>query len=65
MVKLQNKVHSLVKSGVLQPSDGIWKIAFLYGESWAFWKQELEDFGFAMQDPIRELVLVEAWEEEE
>lgn len=65
MVKLQRKVRSLVDSNILKPSDSIWKIAFLYGEAWSHWKQELLDFGFAMQDPVSEILLVEAWDEDE
>ncbi|MEC4984329.1 MAG: DUF4327 family protein [Oscillatoria sp. PMC 1068.18] len=65
MVKLQRQVRSLVDSKVLQPSDNIWKIALLYGEEWSYWKQELMDFGFSMQDPVSELLLVEAWDEDD
>jgi Domain of unknown function (DUF4327) len=64
MVKLQRKVSSLVESRVLKPSDSIWKIALLYGDQWTYWKQELLDFGFTMQDPVSELLMVEAWDEE-
>ena len=64
MVKLQRKVSSLVESKVLKPSDSIWKIALLYGDQWPYWKQELLDFGFEMQDPVSELMKVEAWDEE-
>jgi hypothetical protein len=64
MVKLQSKVSSLVESNILKPSDSIWKIAFLYGDDWAYWKRELLDFGFTMQDPISELIAVDAWDEE-
>ncbi len=64
MVKLQRKVSSLVDSKVLKPNDSIWKIALLYGDQWAYWKQELSEFGFTMQDPVSELLLVEAWDEE-
>ncbi len=64
MVKLQRKVASLVDSNVLKPKDSIWKIALLYGEQWAYWKQELSEFGFTMQDPVSELLAVEAWDEE-
>lgn len=64
MVKLQNKVRSLVDSKVLSPSDRIWKIALLYGDDWAYWKRELEDFGFTMQDPVNDLLIVECWEED-
>ena len=64
MVKLQSKVSSLVDSGILKPSDSIWKIAFLYEDKWDYWKQELLDFGFTMQDSISELIAVEAWDED-
>ena len=64
MVKLQRKVSSLVESNILKPSDSIWKIAFLYGDNWNYWKQELLDFGFTMQDPVSDLLVVEAWDEE-
>lgn len=64
MVKLQRKVASLVESNILKPSDSIWKIAFLYGDDWSYWKQELLDFGFTMQDPVNDLLVVEAWDEE-
>lgn len=64
MVKLQRKVSSLVEAKVLKPSDSIWKIALLYGDNWAYWKQELQEFGFTVQDPVSELLMVEAWDEE-
>ena len=64
MVKLQRKVSSLIESNILKPNDSIWKIAFLYGDDWKHWKQELLDFGFTMQDPVHELLMVEAWDEE-
>ncbi len=64
MVKLQNKVRSLVGSKVLSPSDQIWKIALLYGDDWAYWRRELEDFGFTMHDPVSDLLIVERWEED-
>jgi hypothetical protein len=63
MVKLQRQVQSLVESKVLKPNDSIWKIALLYGDEWPFWKQELQDFGFSMQDPVSELIAVEEWED--
>ena len=63
MVKLQRHVRSLVDSGVLKSTDGIWKIAFLYSDKWEFWKQELEAFEFSMKDPVSELLLVEEWDE--
>ncbi|WP_263971616.1 DUF4327 family protein [Leptolyngbya ohadii] len=65
MEKLQRQVRSLVQSKVLKPSDRIWKIAFLYGDDWAFWKRELQDFDFSMQDTIESLLAVETWEEDE
>ncbi|MDJ0733964.1 MAG: DUF4327 family protein [Nostocaceae cyanobacterium] len=64
MVKLQRNVRSLVESKIIKPSDSIWKIALLYGDEWQHWKQELQDFGFSMQDPISELLAVDAWDEE-
>jgi hypothetical protein len=64
MEKFQRQVSSLVESKVLKPSDRIWKIAFLYGEDWSFWKRELEDFDFSMQDPISDLLAVESWDDE-
>lgn len=64
MVKLQRKVRSLVDSKILKPGDNIWKIAFLYGDDWSFWKRELLEFGFSMQDPVSEILLVEAWDED-
>jgi hypothetical protein len=65
MVKVQRKVASLVESKILKPEDSLWKIAFLYGDEWSQWKQELLDFGFSLQDPVSELILVESWEDEE
>ncbi|MEB3150127.1 MAG: DUF4327 family protein [Sphaerospermopsis sp.] len=64
MVKLQRNVQSLVESKIIKPTDSIWKIALLYGNDWHHWKQELLEFGFSMQDPISELLAVEAWDEE-
>lgn len=64
MAKLQRHVRSLVDSGVLKSTDGIWKIAFLYRDKWDFLKQELEAFDFAMKDPVSELLLVEEWDED-
>jgi hypothetical protein len=53
-----------VESKIIKPSDSIWKIALLYGDDWSFWKKELIEFGFTMQDPIGDLLAVEAWDEE-
>ena len=64
MVKLQHHVRSLVESQIIKPNDSIWKIALLYGNEWSHWKQELLDFGFTMQDPVSDLLAVEAWDEE-
>ncbi len=64
MVKLQRKVSSLVESRLLKPEDRIGTIAMLYGSEWKHWKKELLDFGFTMQDPVRELLMVEAWDED-
>ncbi len=64
MVKLQRQVESLVNSKVLKPTDSIWKIALLYGDEWSYWKSELMDFGFSMQDPVQDLIAVEEWEDE-
>ncbi|MCY7321477.1 MAG: DUF4327 family protein [Phormidesmis sp. CAN_BIN36] len=64
MVKLQRQVRSLIDSKLLKPSDSLWKIALLYGDDWAYWKQELLSFEFTMQDPVSELLSVDAWDEE-
>jgi hypothetical protein len=64
MVKLQRKVRSLVDSKVIKPSDSLWKISLLYGDEWIYWKQELLDFGFSMQDPVGDLLTVEQWDDE-
>lgn len=65
MVKLQRHVNSLVASNIIKPTDKIWKISLLFGDDWSKWKQELLEFGFTTQDPISELLAVEAWEEED
>ncbi|MFP4008225.1 MAG: DUF4327 family protein [Spirulinaceae cyanobacterium] len=64
MVKFQRQVQSLVNSKIIKSDDSIWKIALLYGDEWSYWKSELEEFGFSMQDPIGELLVVEAWDED-
>jgi hypothetical protein len=64
MVKLQQKVASLVNSRIIQPHDSIGKIALLFGEKWSFYKSELLAFGFSMQDPVRDLLIVERWDED-
>ncbi len=63
MVKFQRQVRKLVNSNLVKPTDSLWKIALLYGDEWAYWKQELEDFEFSPQDPIKDLLAVETWEE--
>lgn len=65
MVKLQRQVRSLVDSNLIKPTDSIWKIAFLYGDEWPYWKQELQAYDFTMQDPVNDLLEVEAWEDED
>jgi Domain of unknown function (DUF4327) len=64
MVKFQHQIRSLVESKIVRPTDSIWKIALVFGNEWSYWKQELADFGFSMQDPVSELLSVEAWDEE-
>lgn len=64
MVKLQRHVHSLVESKIIKPTDSLWKIALLYGDEWSHWKEELLEFGFSLQDPISELLAVEAWDDD-
>jgi hypothetical protein len=64
MVKFQRQVQSLVDSNVIRSSEKLWKISLLYGDEWAHWKNELEEFGFTMQDSINDLLVVETWEEE-
>ncbi|AFY87786.1 MAG: hypothetical protein CLLPBCKN_004718 [Chroococcidiopsis cubana SAG 39.79] len=64
MVKFQHQIRSLVESKIVRPTDSIWKIALVFGNEWSYWKQELTDFGFSMQDPVSELLSVEAWDEE-
>lgn len=63
MVKLQRKVSSLVQSNIVKPEDNLGRIAFLLGNDWQYWKKELIDFDFSLQDPIQELLLVEDWDE--
>jgi len=63
MAKLQRQVRSLVESNLLKSSDRLWKIALLYGDEWSYWKRELEEFEFSMQDPISDLLAVETWED--
>lgn len=64
MVKFQHQIRSLVESKIVRPTDSIWKIALIFGNEWSYWKQELADFGFSMQDPVSELLSVDAWDEE-
>lgn len=64
MMKFQRQIQSLVDSKLLKPSDSLWKIALLYGDEWAFWKRELEEFDFSLHDPVSELLKVKVWEED-
>ncbi|MEM6612660.1 MAG: DUF4327 family protein [Cyanobacteria bacterium P01_C01_bin.72] len=64
MMKLQRKISSLVESNIVKPEDRIGKIALLLGNDWSHWKRELSDFDFSPQDQIRELLLVEDWDED-
>ncbi|MBD2579058.1 DUF4327 family protein [Oscillatoria sp. FACHB-1406] len=64
MVKFQRQLQSLVDSKALKPNDSIWKVALLYGDDWQYWKNELLDFGFTMQDAIGDVLVVEAWDED-
>jgi len=64
MFKLQRKVRSLVESNAMKPTDSIWKMAFLYGEEWSYWKKELQAYDFTMQDPVSEILAVEAWDDD-
>jgi hypothetical protein len=64
MEKFQRKIASLVEKKVLKPSDSLWKLALLYGDEWSYWKKELQDFGFTMQDPVQDVIAVDAWDEE-
>ncbi|MEO1401816.1 MAG: DUF4327 family protein [Cyanobacteria bacterium J06635_1] len=64
MAKFQRQVASLVDAKVIQPTDRLWKIAFLFNDDWAHWKKELEEFDFSMQDTIEDLLAVESWEED-
>jgi Domain of unknown function (DUF4327) len=65
MVKLQRQVQKLVDAKLLKPNESIWKIALLYGDDWAHWKQELLSFEFTMQDPVSDLLAVETWEDDD
>lgn len=63
MVKLQQKVASLINSQIIQPDDSIGKIALLFGDKWSFFKSELIAFGFSMQDPVSDILVVEKWDD--
>lgn len=65
MVRLQRQVRSLVEKKLLKPTDSLWKIALLYGDDWPYWKQELQAYDFTLQDPVGELLAVEAWDDDE
>lgn len=64
MVKFQRQVRSLVDKKLIKPTDSLWKIALLYGDEWPYWKKELQEFEFSMQDPVSDLLAVETWEDE-
>lgn len=64
MFKFQRQVRKLVDSKVIKPEETLWKIALLFGDDWSYWKAELQDFDFSMQDPISALLAVESWEED-
>jgi hypothetical protein len=63
MVKLQQRVSSLVNSRIIQPDDHIAKIALLFGNEWSFLKSELLAYGFSLQDPIKDLLVVQKWDD--
>ena len=64
MFKFQRQVQKLVDSRLIKPEEPLWKIALLFGDDWVYWKGELQDFDFSMQDPISALLAVESWEED-
>jgi hypothetical protein len=64
MVKFQRKVSSLVDSKIIKPEDSIGKIALLLGNDWTYWKNELLAFDFSMKDSVKELLLIENWDED-
>jgi hypothetical protein len=63
MMKLQRKVSSLIDSQIITPEDSIGKIAMLLGNDWTYWKQELLAFDFSLKDPVKDLLMVEDWDE--
>jgi hypothetical protein len=63
MEKLQRQVRSLVESNIIKPTDSLWKIAFLYGDEWSYWKKELLAYEFTLKDPVSYLLDVEKWED--
>ena len=64
MVKLQQRVASLVNSRIIQPDDNIAKIALLFGSEWSFLKSELLAYGFSLEDSVRDLLVVQTWDDE-
>ena len=64
MVKLQQRVASLVNSRIIQPDDNLAKIALLFGSEWSFLKSELLAYGFSLEDPVRDLLVVQTWDDE-
>ncbi|BAU65974.1 hypothetical protein STA3757_33740 [Stanieria sp. NIES-3757] len=63
MMKLQRKISSLIDSQIITPEDSIGKIAMLLGNDWTYWKQELLAFDFSLKDPVKDLLIVEDWDE--
>ena len=53
-----------VNSRIIQPDDNIAKIALLFGNEWSFLKSELLAYGFSLQDPVRDLLVVQTWDDE-
>ena len=64
MVKLQQRVASLVNSKIISADDNIAKIALLFGEEWSFFKSELLDYGFSLKDPVKDLLVVQRWDDQ-
>ena len=64
MVKLQQRVSSLVNSRIVEPKDDIAKVALLFGNDWSFLKSELLAYGFSLEDPISDLLVVQKWDDE-
>ena len=63
MVKLQQRVSSLVNSRIIKPNDSIAKIALLFGDDWSFFKSELLAYGFSLRDPVSDVLVVQTWDD--